>query len=143
VKSVVLKRSILINGRKSSVSVENEFWDALREIASRKKSAMSTLVEQIDKDRDNINLSSAIRVFVFNHLRPSNGKEAEQGPNLGRPRTDSWSMWARAEECRALAESFIDAETRAVMLRITADYEFMAERLKRTAEAEHQHAGSA
>jgi predicted DNA-binding ribbon-helix-helix protein len=142
VKSVVIKRSILINGRKSSVSLENEFWDALREIADRGKIAPSTLVEQIDKERNNINLSSAIRVFVFNHLRPSNGKETEQGHNSGRRSMNSQSMWVRAEECRALAESFIDAETRAAMLRITADYEFMAERLKRIAEAEHQRADS-
>jgi predicted DNA-binding ribbon-helix-helix protein len=76
-KSVVIKRSILINGRKTSVSLENEFWDALHEIAEHENVAISALVEKINEGRNNINLSSAIRVFVFNHYRPINGKEAE------------------------------------------------------------------
>ncbi|MGC2689475.1 MAG: ribbon-helix-helix domain-containing protein, partial [Pseudolabrys sp.] len=59
-KSAVIKRSILINGRKTSVSLENEFWDALREIAERENVAISALVEVINQGRDNINLSSAI-----------------------------------------------------------------------------------
>ena len=90
-KSVVIKRSILINGRKTSVSLENEFWDALREIAERENVAISALVEVINQGRDNINLSSAIRVFVFNHFRPINGKEAKQNPDSGRHNTDSGS----------------------------------------------------
>jgi predicted DNA-binding ribbon-helix-helix protein len=76
-KTAVIKRSIFINGRKTSVSLENEFWDALREIAAQAKIALSTLVEQIDAERNNINLSSAIRVFVFNHYRSSSRREAE------------------------------------------------------------------
>jgi predicted DNA-binding ribbon-helix-helix protein len=76
-KTAVIKRSIFINGRKTSVSLENEFWEALREIAAQAKIALSTLVEQIDSERNNINLSSAIRVFVFNHYRSSSRKEAE------------------------------------------------------------------
>jgi predicted DNA-binding ribbon-helix-helix protein len=79
-KSVVIKRSILINGRKTSVSLENEFWDALHEIAEHENVAISALVEKINEGRNNINLSSAIRVFVFNHYRPINGKEAKQNP---------------------------------------------------------------
>ena len=80
-KSVVIKRSILINGRKTSVSLENEFWDALHEIAEHENVAISALVEKINEGRNNINLSSAIRVFVFNHYRPINGKEAKQNPH--------------------------------------------------------------
>jgi len=87
-KSVVIKRSILINGRKTSVSLENEFWDGLREIADRGMIAHSTLVEQIDQERDNVNLSSAIRVFVFNHfrsqgrVRPAGNFEASRGKSM-------------------------------------------------------------
>jgi predicted DNA-binding ribbon-helix-helix protein len=76
-KTAVIKRSIVINGRKTSVSLENEFWEALREIARSEKIALSTLVEQINQHRDNINLSSAIRVFVFNHFRPLSKRKAE------------------------------------------------------------------
>ena len=87
-KSVVIKRSILINGRKTSVSLENEFWEGLREIADRGMIAHSTLVEQIDQERDNVNLSSAIRVFVFNHfrsqgrVRPAGNFEASRGESM-------------------------------------------------------------
>jgi predicted DNA-binding ribbon-helix-helix protein len=138
-KSVVIKRSILINGRKTSVSLENEFWDALHEIAEHENVAISALVEVINQGRDNINLSSAIRVFVFNHYRPINGKEAKQNPDSERRNTDSGSLLARAEECRALAEAFTDVETREIMLRVAADYELLAERLDRAANAEFQY----
>jgi len=78
-KSVVIKRSVLISGRKTSVSLENEFWDALHEIAEHQNLALSALVEQIDKDRDNINLSSAIRVFVFTYFRLLNQERMQRG----------------------------------------------------------------
>lgn len=68
-KSVVIKRSIILDGHKTSVSLENEFWEGLREIVSAKKMTVSDLVGQIDRERDNCNLSSAIRVFVFNYFR--------------------------------------------------------------------------
>jgi predicted DNA-binding ribbon-helix-helix protein len=68
-KSAVIKRSILINGHKTSVSLENEFWRGLHEVARCKNAPVAKLVEQIDCDRDNVNLSSAIRVFVFNQLK--------------------------------------------------------------------------
>jgi predicted DNA-binding ribbon-helix-helix protein len=64
-----LKRSIVLNGHKTSVSLEKEFWDALREIATLQNAKLARLVEQIDQARDGGNLSSAIRVFLFNHLR--------------------------------------------------------------------------
>jgi len=67
-KSAVIKRSVLIDGRKTSISLEDEFWDGLREIAGHSKLGLSRLVEQIDENRNNINLSSAIRVFVFRHF---------------------------------------------------------------------------
>ena len=68
-KSAVIKRSILINGHKTSVSLENEFWRGLHDVARSKNVPVAKLVEQIDRDRDNVNLSSAIRVFVFNQLK--------------------------------------------------------------------------
>ena len=68
-KSAVIKRSILINGHKTSVSLENEFWRGLHDVARSENAPVANLVEQIDRDRDNVNLSSAIRVFVFNQLK--------------------------------------------------------------------------
>ena len=68
-KTDVIKRSIYINGHKTSVSLENEFWNGLREIAGHNHAAVTALVEQIDRGRNTCNLSSAIRVFVFKHFR--------------------------------------------------------------------------
>jgi len=63
------KRSLTIARHRTSVSLEDEFWDGLREIATAQKAKLSTLVRQIDQGRQGNNLSSAIRVFVFNQLR--------------------------------------------------------------------------
>ena len=68
-KSAVIKRSILINGHKTSISLENEFWLGLHDVARSKNAPVAKLVEQIDRDSDNVNLSSAIRIFVFNQLK--------------------------------------------------------------------------
>jgi predicted DNA-binding ribbon-helix-helix protein len=68
-KTAVIKRSIVVDGHKTSVSLEDEFWDGLREVADRENVSLSTVVGQIDHDRTSCNLSSAIRVFVFNRLR--------------------------------------------------------------------------
>jgi predicted DNA-binding ribbon-helix-helix protein len=67
--SPVIKRSIIRNGHKSSVSLEDEFWDGLREIAERKHLTVSALVGTIDHGPNKRNLSSAIRVFVLDHFR--------------------------------------------------------------------------
>lgn len=71
--SSVIKRSVIRNGHKSSISLEDQFWDALREIADHKDVAISTLVAAIDHSRTTSNLSSAIRVFVLDHFRHTNG----------------------------------------------------------------------
>jgi predicted DNA-binding ribbon-helix-helix protein len=68
-KSRVLKRSIVISGRNTSMSLEDEFWDALREIAAQQGTSMSALVSTLDSDRQHQNLSSTIRLFVLDHYR--------------------------------------------------------------------------
>jgi predicted DNA-binding ribbon-helix-helix protein len=67
--TAVVKRSVVLNGHKTSVSLENEFWQGLHEIAERQGTSIAQLVAQIDRGRDNCNLSSAIRVFVYTHSR--------------------------------------------------------------------------
>lgn len=67
--SSVIKRSVVRNGHKSSISLEDQFWDALREIADSRDIAISTLVAAIDHSRTTSNLSSAIRVYVLDHFR--------------------------------------------------------------------------
>lgn len=68
-KSAIVKRSVILNGHKTSISLENEFWLCLREIVDQKKVKLSVLLRQIDDERNHANLSSAVRVFVLNHMR--------------------------------------------------------------------------
>jgi predicted DNA-binding ribbon-helix-helix protein len=68
-KSPVIKRSIIRDGHKSSVSLEDQFWDGLHEIADRQNTTVSALIGTIDQGRNNQNLSSAIRVFVLDDFR--------------------------------------------------------------------------
>ena len=68
-KSPVVKRSIVIAGHKTSVSLEDAFWKGLKEIAGDRDVTLSDLVATIDTDRRHGNLSSAIRLFVLDHYR--------------------------------------------------------------------------
>jgi predicted DNA-binding ribbon-helix-helix protein len=72
-KSPVVKRSIVIAGHKTSVSLEDAFWKALKEIARLRRVTLSELIGSIDSDRMQGNLSSAIRLFVLDHFRTQNG----------------------------------------------------------------------
>jgi predicted DNA-binding ribbon-helix-helix protein len=67
--SLVTKRSIDIAGRKTSVSLEDLFWNALREIATAQGITTGKLVGSINAGRQHDNLSSAIRLFVLDHYR--------------------------------------------------------------------------
>ncbi|MCX7314987.1 MAG: ribbon-helix-helix domain-containing protein [Hyphomicrobiales bacterium] len=68
-KSPVVKRSIVIAGHKTSVSLEDAFWKGLKDIADDRNVTLSDLVSSIDTDRQQGNLSSAIRLFVLDHYR--------------------------------------------------------------------------
>lgn len=68
-KSHVIKRSIVIAGHKTSVSLEDEFWNVLKEIASFKGITLSELTAEIDSTRPQGNLSSAIRLFILDWVR--------------------------------------------------------------------------
>ncbi len=74
-KSPVVKRSIVIAGHKTSVSLEDAFWTALKEIAGARDTTLSDLVALIDTDRRHGNLSSAIRIFVLDYFRAQSGTE--------------------------------------------------------------------
>ena len=73
VKSSVTKRSIVIAGHKTSVSLEDEFWNSLKEIAGERGMTLAELVAAIDGDRQHANLSSAIRLFVLGFYRDQRG----------------------------------------------------------------------
>ena len=69
VKSSVTKRSIVIAGHKTSVSLEDEFWNSLKEIAGERGMTLAELVAAIDAKRQHAHLSSAIRLFVLGVYR--------------------------------------------------------------------------
>jgi len=77
--SPVVKRSIVIAGHKTSVSLEDAFWKGLKDIAAARDTTLSDLVATIDSTRRHGNLSSAIRLFVLDHFqeeRESRGAES-------------------------------------------------------------------
>jgi predicted DNA-binding ribbon-helix-helix protein len=68
-KSSVLKRTIYVAGCQTGISLEPQFWEALKEIAKERGSTVGALVTGINADRRNPNLSSAIRLFVLDHCQ--------------------------------------------------------------------------
>ena len=72
-KSPVVKRSIVIAGHKTSVSLEDAFWKGLKDIALARQVSLSDIVASIDAGRRHGNLSSAIRLFVLDYYRTQSG----------------------------------------------------------------------
>jgi predicted DNA-binding ribbon-helix-helix protein len=72
-KSPVVKRSIVVAGHKTSVSLEEAFWTSMKEISSSRSMTLSDLVSEIDKGRKQGNLSSAIRLYVLDYFRTKAG----------------------------------------------------------------------
>jgi predicted DNA-binding ribbon-helix-helix protein len=68
-KSVVIKRSVVVSGHKTSISLEDPFWKSLKEIAGSRHMTLSALLSAIDSDRHEGNLSSAIRLYVLRFYR--------------------------------------------------------------------------
>lgn len=90
--SPVVKRSIVIAGHKTSVSLEDAFWQGLKEIAVLRQMTLSDLVASIDTDRRHGNLSSAIRLFVLDYYRAQGngpGKASDQVHEGAMPRSVS------------------------------------------------------
>jgi predicted DNA-binding ribbon-helix-helix protein/DNA-binding Xre family transcriptional regulator len=77
-KSQRFKRSIVVSGRRTAISLEDAFADALREIAAERGVTVSALVSMIDTSRAQSNLSSTIRVFVLHYFRA----QADGGKSL-------------------------------------------------------------
>jgi predicted DNA-binding ribbon-helix-helix protein len=79
-KSTVIKRSIVVAGHKTSVSLEDAFWSGLKEIAEARDMTLSDLVAAIDAERVDGNLSSAIRLFVLQCCRGRRDAETTVSP---------------------------------------------------------------
>ena len=76
-----LKRSVRIAGHRTSVSLEPEFWDALKQLAASAGRSINSLITEIDRDRTT-NLSSALRVYVLKKLAYESspaGAETDKG----------------------------------------------------------------
>ena len=81
-KSTIVKRSIVIAGHKTSVSLEDQFWNAFRVIAGKREMTVGELVTSINSDRQHDNLSSAIRLFVLNYYQSAlSGDARRAAPN--------------------------------------------------------------
>ena len=79
--SRITKRSIVVNGHKTSVSLEDEFWSALKVIAGTRIATLSDLVTAVDKQRQHSNLSSALRLFVLGFYQ-SQASDIPKGDTL-------------------------------------------------------------
>jgi predicted DNA-binding ribbon-helix-helix protein len=82
--STTVKHSVVVSGHKTSISLEDGFWNCLREIAEERGEWVSKLVGDIDAEREFGNLSSAIRMFILRHYRDQvDQQKDETSPRLG------------------------------------------------------------
>jgi predicted DNA-binding ribbon-helix-helix protein len=75
-QSPVRKRSIVLNGHKTSISLEDAFFDALKEIAKQRRSTLSNLITGVDQTKMRGNLSSALRLLVLEFYQSRSGASA-------------------------------------------------------------------
>ena len=94
-KSSVVKRSIVVGGHKTSVSLEEAFWSGMKEISGARGTTLYRLVSEIDANRNQGNLSSAIRQFVLDHFK-------------GRAVAPIGEFRPRASHAQGLAESSLE-----------------------------------
>ena len=80
-QSLVVKRSIVVDHHKTSVSLEDDFWNALRDIAHGRGETVSQLVAGIDSNRQAPNLSSAIRMYLLWHYTDQSARQQETRPS--------------------------------------------------------------
>ncbi|HBB55848.1 MAG TPA: aryl-sulfate sulfotransferase [Hyphomonadaceae bacterium] len=71
----LVKRSIAIEGHRTSVALEAAFWDALDEIARRDYPSLSSLIAQADRMRGDQGLASALRLLALDYYRRKAGAE--------------------------------------------------------------------
>jgi len=78
-ESEIAKRSVIINGHKTSVSLEDAFWSEVKAIAAERNLSLTELVSLVDHERGEVgNLSSALRLFVLARYRPATPAASER-----------------------------------------------------------------
>lgn len=76
-----VKRSFTLRGHQTSISLEEAFWDALKEAAEREGKTTAALVAQIDETRGNCGLSGAVRTWILDYYRRRHAAGAYDGGN--------------------------------------------------------------
>ena len=76
-----VKRSFSIRGHRTSISLEEPFWDALREAATRERLSLAALIARIDESRGKAGLSSAVRVWILDDVRRGSAVVSYDGGN--------------------------------------------------------------
>ena len=94
--SPINKRSIEIDGHRTSVSLEDAFWVELKKIAAIHDVRTAELIATINRERKHANLLSAIRVFVLHHYRKQANDDLHHA-TYGATRRASWSSLTAAE----------------------------------------------
>lgn len=79
------KHSVTIAGHRTSISLEDEFWQGLKALADNRNKSLADIIRQIDKDRGRNNLSSAIRIAVLDYYKslipkPIDADSLDSGP---------------------------------------------------------------
>jgi len=91
--STVIKRSVIITGRKTSVSLEDAFWKELKRIAAGRDMTISDLIGKIDSARQHANLSSAIRLFVLRFFVARLSNIGERGDGTREAKTEPFAAF--------------------------------------------------
>lgn len=129
-RSTIKKRSVVIDGRKSSVSLENEFWDGVREVAHSSGLSIQTFVAGVIARYEGHNLSSALRLAVLDHYRQEGDaieeRHAVAEPNFGLA-SDPASLKDLAAALRDDAVGASDETMRARLLALAEEAETQAE----------------
>ena len=76
-KSLVVKHSVNLDGHRTSISLEEVFWTALKDIAHERCETLKNLITSIDANRQSANLSSALRIFVLRHYMDQSARQRE------------------------------------------------------------------
>lgn len=76
-KSPVMKRGIIARGYRTSATLEQAFWDGLKEIAIERRLTLTSLIGQIEEQRSSPNMSSAIRIYVLAYYRERSRESAK------------------------------------------------------------------
>jgi len=97
----IQKRSVIISGHRTSVSLEPEFWAALKDIAQSRDRSINELVTEVDKQRRG-NLSSALRVYVLTDLQ---GRLGASAPGQAQPSPEEEAQGKASEPAPPAAES--------------------------------------